>query len=241
MPTQEALLLADAAIEASGETESSTADSVRAQAALVRTLVDEVDMSHPSDRCLAPLRHQLVDELASLSQLVNGPSMDALLAETMAGVDILVVDDEDGARRSTARVLERMGYACRTAVDAEDALREYERRPAAIVMTDWCMPGMSGLELCRALKQRERRPYVIIATAFHENSRLLDVVYGGADDFVRKPLELGELEARLFAASRLIRAMKAAAKRPELAAAPAVALAGLGLDDQSADSPDGQD
>jgi DNA-binding response OmpR family regulator len=52
---------------------------------------------------------------------------------------------------------------------------------------------------------------VILATAFHENASLLDGMRGGADDFVRKPVDLDELEARLAAASRLIRAMRAVA------------------------------
>jgi sigma-B regulation protein RsbU (phosphoserine phosphatase) len=70
------------------------------------------------------------------------------------------------------------------------------------------MPGMSGLELCNNLKRSADPPYVILATGFHENGRLLDRLRSGVDDFLRKPIVLEELEVRLLAASRLIRARR---------------------------------
>jgi DNA-binding response OmpR family regulator len=58
-------------------------------------------------------------------------------------------------------------------------------------------------------------PYVILATAFHDNARVLDAVSGGVDDFLRKPLVLDELEVRMLAASRLIRALRMVARVQE--------------------------
>jgi len=81
------------------------------------------------------------------------------------------------------------------------------QKPAPIVISDWSMPGMDGLDLCNRLRGMFPAPYFILVTAFHENARLLDAVRAGAHDFLRKPLDLEELEARLFAATRLLGAV----------------------------------
>ena len=194
------------------------------QAAFVRALVDEVERHHPGDSKVAPLREQLGDELAHLARLIErsvGAVPEGPAAEVRP-VDVLVVDDEDHALRAAVSVLVDLGYPCRTARDAEEALVEFAREPAAIVLSDWCMPGMSGLELCAALKQRSPGVYVILTTGFHDNARLLDGARGGADDFLRKPLDLDELEARLVSASRLIQALRSVeALRDRIDATPA--------------------
>jgi CheY-like chemotaxis protein len=221
MPTPTASEVVKAAIAAGDRPPEmdgpvSSKDAVHMQAALVRALSEELDLSNPSDRGVSPLRHQLADELAMLACTVAGvpeSSFPELVApDPEAVVDVLVVDDELAACRTAVRVLERMGYPCRSAMSAEEALRMYHAQPAAIVLTDWCMPEMSGLELCAELKRQPSPPYVILVTAYHEKGRLLDVVAGGADDFVKKPMDLGELEARLYAAARLIRSLRAASR-----------------------------
>jgi CheY-like chemotaxis protein len=184
-------------------------ESLRSQAAFVRALVDEVERHHPEDRRVTALHEQLGEELGHLAQLMGGQLAAGASALEGAPVDVLAVDDDDDARRAIMAALRALGYPCRAARDAEEALREHAQRPAAIVLSDWNMPGMSGLELCAALKQREPRPYVILVTAFHENARALDGVRRGADDFLHKPIDLDDLEARLLAASKLVRALRA--------------------------------
>ena len=204
MPTQTALRLVDTlAVE-------TPLPGARSQAAFVRALVDEVQRHHPGDVNVAPLREQLGDELSRLADLIAHATGGPLegRGEDARPIDVLVVDDEDHALRAAVAVLGNLGYPCRTSRDAEEALREFAREPAAIVLSDWSMPGLSGLELCATLKQREPKPYVILASAHHDNARLLEGVREGVDDFLRKPLDLEELEARLFAASRLIHAVK---------------------------------
>jgi CheY-like chemotaxis protein len=212
MPTQSALTLTDTiAQETQRITTPVPPGAVGAQAAFVRALVDEVERHHPEDRRVVPLREQLGDELLRLARLFEGAPSRGEAAGAEEPLDVLVVDDDDDALRAAETVLRHLGYRCRTAYDAEAALREFDREPAAIVLSDWSMPGMSGPELCASLKRRERRPYVILATAFDDNARLLDGVGGGADDFLRKPLDVEELEARLLSASRLVRAVAAVA------------------------------
>jgi len=210
MPTRSALTVTNTVAEATQRAGTPVLGGpLGEQAAFVRALVDEVDRHHPEDRGVVPLREQLSDELLRLGGMIEG----ALSHEEIPGqgraIDVLVVDDDDDARRASEAVLRSLGYRCRTAPSGEEALREFEREPAAIVVSDWSMPGMSGLELCVAMKRREPRPYMILATGFSDNARLLDGVRGGADDFLRKPLDLDELEARLLSARRLICAVDA--------------------------------
>jgi sigma-B regulation protein RsbU (phosphoserine phosphatase) len=179
------------------------------QAAFVRALVDEVERHHPADAAVAPLREQLGDELGQLVQLIERSLGVPPAVVQGRPVDVLIVDDEDDARDAVAMAVGAFGYPVRTARDADEALRELAREPAAIVLSDWFMPGMSGLDLCAALKQRGPASYFILATGFHESPLLLEAVRGGVDDFLRKPLDLDELEARLVSASRLIRSLRA--------------------------------
>jgi CheY-like chemotaxis protein len=204
MPTRSALTLIDAIAEETariGVTASS--NTVRAQAAFVRTLVDEVGRRHPSERSVAPLHTQLGEELSRLAELVQDGHREAPASER---VEVLVVDDDEVALRAMASVVRELGHPCRTASDAEEALAEYERCPAGIVLSDWGLPGMSGLELCQALKLRNPHVYVVLVTA-HDKVSLLEGVHGGVDDFLRKPVDVDELVLRLAAAERLIRAV----------------------------------
>jgi CheY-like chemotaxis protein len=207
VPTESALTLVDALAEAAGRIGASAPDdALRSQAAFVRALVDEVGRHHPADQRVTDLHEQLGEELSRLAQLApGGPS-----ATDRAGgdqpVDVLVVDDDDGALKAEATVVRELGYPCRAVTSAEEALREYKERPAAIVLSDWSMPGQSGLELCAALKGLDPHVYFILTTAFemakeHEGVK-------GVDYFLPKPVDLDELSIRLRAADRLVRALR---------------------------------
>jgi diguanylate cyclase (GGDEF)-like protein len=126
----------------------------------------------------------------------------------MSAIDVLVVDDDEASLRGLLSALAALGYCCRRARDGQEALEEQEREPAAIVLTDWSMPRRDGFELCQALKERPAPPYVILMTAQGERTRLFDAIRGGADEFLRKPIDLDELEVRLLAAVRLVRAQR---------------------------------
>lgn len=220
MTKESAVTLADVVVaETSRSTPARSSDAMRA-AAMIRALADEVDRHHPSDSRIAGLHTQLGDELARLADVVTsatGPDSRAPVGESVADtpIDVLVVDDEADCRNATVLALKSFGYPCRIACSAEEALAEYERQPAAIVVSDWVMPGRSGLDLCVALKQKSPPPYVILATAHADNARLLDGVRRGVDDFLRKPVDLDELELRLTAATRLVRAVRIVARLTE--------------------------
>ena len=130
-------------------------------------------------------------------------------AEPTQPIDVLIVDDDDDTGRALEDAIQLLGYPARVARSGPEALAEHERRPAAIVLTDWSMPGMTGLELCVALKRLDPQPHVVMMTAFDERARLLDALRAGADEFIGKPLSLDELEVRLLAAARMVNAQRA--------------------------------
>jgi two-component system chemotaxis response regulator CheY len=123
-------------------------------------------------------------------------------------IDVLVADDDDASLRGVVRAVTALGYRCRGVRDGQEALEEQERDAAAIVLTDWNMPRLDGLELCKALRQQPAPPYVIVMTAQDGRTRLFEAIRGGADEFLRKPIDLDELEVRLLAAVRLVRAQR---------------------------------
>src|SRR5262249_42094741 len=141
--SQSALTLVDAlAEEATHIGLRASDDALRAQAALTRSILDEVGRRHPSERVVAALHEQLGEELTRLADLARVPAWDDASAE--APLDVLVVDD-DATMHAIAMFVCDSGYACRTAVSAEEAVDKFLQRPAAIVVSDWALPGMSGL------------------------------------------------------------------------------------------------
>lgn len=119
----------------------------------------------------------------------------------------LIADDDATTRRMLRIVLVRWGYDVIEARDGNEAWDHFQGSdPARLAIVDWIMPGLSGLDLCRRLKGRERKPgpYVILLTA---RSHWKDVVHGlesGADDYVAKPYQLEELRARVAVGRRLV-------------------------------------
>jgi CheY-like chemotaxis protein len=206
-----AVPLADAIAEEArrmGATASS--DGVRAQAAFVRALADELGHYHPSERRVAALHDQLGEELSRLVELVPSLGPQDSAGETVQPVDVLVVDDDDGALRATAAAVRELGLGVRTARSGEEALHEFQRKPAAVVLSDWSMPGMTGLDLCAILKGLDPQTYLILMTG-HDDPGLREGARHGVDDFLRKPIDLDELAVRLRAGAKLVQAMRTVA------------------------------
>jgi diguanylate cyclase (GGDEF)-like protein len=137
------------------------------------------------------------------------PSGSAADAETEGSVDVLVAEDEEAQRSAIVGAVRALGYPVRSAPDGRAALDEYQRRPAAIVLTDWSMPEMTGLDLCVALKRLPSPPHVVVMSGHHERERLLHALRAGADEFIAKPIDLEELEVRLLASARMVNATRA--------------------------------
>ena len=119
---------------------------------------------------------------------------------------ILLVDDDPACLGMLSDVLEAMGIATETARDGQEALEMIYRGDFRIVLSDWQMPGMSGIELCRRIRQRPLSGYVyfILLTSLDRRDNLVAGLRAGADDFITKPFDPEELQVRLRAASRIV-------------------------------------
>jgi two-component system KDP operon response regulator KdpE len=111
---------------------------------------------------------------------------------------ILVVDDEIQITRVLRASLSAQRYDVRTANDPEEALRLFEEWNPDLVITDLMMPGMSGVELCRAIRKLARVPILILSVRDQEHTKV-DALDAGADDYVTKPFSIQELLARVRA------------------------------------------
>lgn len=119
---------------------------------------------------------------------------------------VLVVDDSKAQRRVLALQLQRWGYAVVEAATGEEALEVCRSVPFEMVLSDWMMPGMTGLEFCKQFKSlpRDGYGYFILLTSKSEKAEVADGLEVGADDFLSKPVSFDELRARLRAGERIL-------------------------------------
>jgi two-component system KDP operon response regulator KdpE len=111
---------------------------------------------------------------------------------------ILIIDDEPQITRVLRASLSAQGYDVRTANDPEEGLQVYRDWNPDLVMTDLMMPGMSGVEVTRAIRARAATPVLILSVRDHERSKV-EALDAGADDYVTKPFGIQELLARVRA------------------------------------------
>lgn len=120
---------------------------------------------------------------------------------------ILVVEDEDALSTLLQYNLEKDGYEVALAADGEDALTQVAEQAPDLVILDWMLPKISGIEVCRRLRQRTetRNMPIIMLTARGEETDRIRGLDTGADDYVIKPFAMSELSARIRAVMRRIR------------------------------------
>jgi phosphoserine phosphatase RsbU/P len=121
---------------------------------------------------------------------------------------ILIADDDHFSRRVLEAHLQKQNHLVVSCSSGEEALKVFQRDGSIdLVVLDWMMPGMSGLEVCREIKKDVLRPfvYVIILTTKCAASDLATALESGADDFVSKPFDPVEFEARLKVGQRTMR------------------------------------
>jgi diguanylate cyclase (GGDEF)-like protein len=122
-------------------------------------------------------------------------------------LEVVVVDDDADSCRVLANVLRTMGHSCREAVSASEALSLLAAQRADVVLCDWEMPGMTGVELCQRTRRDDGEShytYFILVTGQMDRHHILTAMEAGADDYQRKPLALDDLEAHLVLASRVV-------------------------------------
>lgn len=124
----------------------------------------------------------------------------------MLSQHVLIVEDSLVYRRLLSRMLTQWGYTVYEAENGVAALEILENQPVGTVISDWDMPEMDGLTLCREVRSRQFGHYVylILLTAREEPGDLTVGFDAGADDFLNKPVEQSELRARLHAGARVL-------------------------------------
>jgi sigma-B regulation protein RsbU (phosphoserine phosphatase) len=102
--------------------------------------------------------------------------------------------------------LKDLGHEVLSAEDGEDAWYQYAQAKPRIVITDWMMPKVNGLDLCRKIRsdRRLRYTYLIMLTALGGRESFLEGMNAGADDFLTKPVDINILHARVRVAERVI-------------------------------------
>ena len=120
----------------------------------------------------------------------------------MAGVRLLVVDDDRALRDVLRRALSLSGYEIRVAESGSEALAEVNGAVPDAVVLDVGLPDIDGLEVCRLLRREGNRVPVLMLTARDAVSDRIDGLDAGADDYLVKPFDIDELKARLRALLR---------------------------------------
>lgn len=118
-----------------------------------------------------------------------------------AGFNVLIVDDEKMVRDAVAAYLGKMGCDTFQTDNGEDALQIYKKEKVDFVILDLMLPGMTGEEICRQIRQDSKVP-IIMLTAKTQEESILDGLKIGADDYVTKPFSVKELYARMEAVRR---------------------------------------
>ncbi|HVY08998.1 MAG TPA: response regulator transcription factor [Mycobacteriales bacterium] len=114
---------------------------------------------------------------------------------------ILVVEDEESFSDALGYLLRREGYEVAVATTGPDGIEEFERGGADLVLLDLMLPGLSGLEVCRALRARSEVPVIMLTAKDSEVDKVVGLEIG-ADDYVTKPFSARELVARIRAVLR---------------------------------------
>lgn len=122
-------------------------------------------------------------------------------------MNVLIADDDSVSRRLLQNQLQKWGYSVSAVEDGAKAWSLFEEQLFPMVITDWMMPGLDGPELLRKIRSSRRPGYVyaILITAKSQKEDLVEGMEAGADDFLSKPFDRGELRVRLRAGERIIR------------------------------------
>jgi two-component system, cell cycle response regulator len=118
---------------------------------------------------------------------------------------ILVADDDSTSRLIIQTALRSLGHECQTVTDGEQAWNAVQSSRPDVVISDWMMPGLTGLQLCRNIRTFAAGSYTyfIMLTAHGDLDEILEGMSVGADDYLIKPLNPDVLQARLLAAARV--------------------------------------
>jgi putative two-component system response regulator len=119
---------------------------------------------------------------------------------------VLVVEDDDISSEMIANALAHAGFEVITASDGLDALEKLRGGTCRLIITDWDMPGMNGIDLCRVIRREdfEGYVYIILLTGHDSLEKTIEGLSAGADDFIKKPFDPTELVVRARCGERVL-------------------------------------
>ncbi len=119
---------------------------------------------------------------------------------------ILLAEDDPGSQMILKLQLAKLGYGVIVASDGMEAWEKYQEARPSLVITDWVMPRMDGLALCRRIRESagKQYTYLIVLTATEKSAGFARAIEAGADDFITKPYDLAEIGVRLHVAARIL-------------------------------------
>jgi diguanylate cyclase (GGDEF)-like protein len=119
-------------------------------------------------------------------------------------VKVLAVDDSEAYRRILKKAIFSLGHTCLVAEDGISAWELFEQGGVDVVISNWMMPGLEGIELCQKIRKSDRPyAYFILFSAREGHKNVIRGMRSGADDYLAKPLNPDELESCLIAAERV--------------------------------------
>ena len=132
---------------------------------------------------------------------------------------ILIAEDNLTTRRILETILIKWNYEVVSACDGNEAWEKLqEKDPPQLIILDWMMPGINGVEICRKLRQRDTAEpmYIILLTARDDKNDIVEGLGAGADDYIAKPFDKDELRARIDVGRRVVELQKALLEKEKL-------------------------
>jgi diguanylate cyclase (GGDEF)-like protein len=127
------------------------------------------------------------------------------MSQSGPSLSVLVVDDSPVCRKLVEQALEAQEYCVTFAKSGREALDIFAQQASDIIVTDWMMPDVSGVELCERIRRTELAyTYVILLTSISDKEMIVKGLAAGADDYLTKPFDPGELNARIGVGRRII-------------------------------------
>jgi DNA-binding response OmpR family regulator len=121
-------------------------------------------------------------------------------------MNTLIADDDDITRLLLSSALTKLGHEVREAANGREAWAAWQSGEVSLIISDWVMPDLDGLEFCRRIRAEERADYTyfVLLTSRSGKTDYLQAMGAGADDFVTKPFERDEFAARIRVAERIL-------------------------------------
>jgi two-component system cell cycle response regulator len=111
---------------------------------------------------------------------------------------VLVVDDDQRVAEVLGELLSALDFPCDTSFSGLDALKKLEGKAYSVLLVDMKMPEMGGFEVIRRAREAHEDLNIVAMTGYADEYRYVDIINAGANDFIKKPIDTGELEAKLI-------------------------------------------